>query len=511
MQRIAGLVFCAVLPAGAFGQALNIPWSGYAHDPQHTAVSANASQPLNNIHWCTPVDLNPPGGGTGELLIHYGSPIVTAAKTVLLPVKTGNTGGYEVMAFQGAANCGFSGWPFSGSNTPLYTLTSDYIQPGHDWIPPYGPVLAIRNRVYYPGAGGTVYYRDSVDTATGPSGQIAFYGNTLYSDSPATFNNTVMIDTPITTDRSGTIYFGYAVTGPNPAGLPVGGGIARIAITGAGNCVTTTSIGTTVGDGSISQIALNAAPALSNDQRTLYAAVVGNSGYLVSLNTTSLAVTGHVPLIDPLSGGPASVNGDSSATPMVGPDGDVYFGVLEQYFASHHDRGWLLHFNSTLTQSKLPGSFGWDNTPALVTSSLVPSYRGTSAYLILTKYNNYIQFGDGQNKLAVLDPNAPMPDEYSSGAVTVMQEVLTILGPTSNPNGGVDEWCINTAAIDPFSKSALVNSEDGTLYRWDFTTNTFTQKIKLTGGLAEAYTPTAIGVDGTVYAINDAVIFAVGN
>jgi hypothetical protein len=104
-----------------------------------------------------------------------------------------------------------------------------------------------------------------------------------------------------------------------------------------------------------------------------------------------------------------------------------------------------------------------------------------------------------------------MPDEYSSGAVTVMQEVLTILGPTANPNGGVDEWCINTAAIDPFSKSALVNSEDGTLYRWDFTTNTFTQKIKLTGGLAEAYTPTAIGVDGTVYAINDAVIFAVGN
>ena len=37
----------------------DIPWSGYAHDPQHTAVSANGAQNLNSIHWQTPVDLNP--------------------------------------------------------------------------------------------------------------------------------------------------------------------------------------------------------------------------------------------------------------------------------------------------------------------------------------------------------------------------------------------------------------------------------------------------------------------
>jgi hypothetical protein len=36
------------------------------------------------------------------------------------------------------------------------------------------------------------------------------------------------------------------------------------------------------------------------------------------------------------------------------------------------------------------------------------------------------------------------------------------------------------------------------------------ESVTLTSGIGEAYTPTAIGVDGTVYAINDAILFAVG-
>jgi hypothetical protein len=115
----------------------------------------------------------------------------------------------------------------------------------------------------------------------------------------------------------------------------------------------------------------------------------------------------------------------------------------------------------------------------------------------------------------VLDPNASMDDPVSGAAAHVMQEVLTILGPTLAPTAGypnaVREWCINTAAIDPVTKAAIVNSEDGTVYRWDFATNTFTQSKQLTSGRGEAYTPTVIGVDGTVYAINDAILFAIGN
>ena len=79
------------------------------------------------------------------------------------------------------------------------------------------------------------------------------------------------------------------------------------------------------------------------------------------------------------------------------------------------------------------------------------------------------------------------------------------------PATAVREWCINSAAIDIPNKSAIVNNEDGVLYRWDFTTNTLSQQIRLTQGVGEAYTPTLIGPDGTVYAINDAVLFAIGN
>ena len=99
---------------------------------------------------------------------------------------------------------------------------------------------------------------------------------------------------------------------------------------------------------------------------------------------------------------------------------------------------------------------------------------------------------------------------------TVMKEVLSIAGPTPDPDNispstpdAVREWCINTAAVDPFTDSILVNNEDGHLYRWDLATNTLSQSIDLSGGLGEAYTSTVIGPDGTVYAINESTLFAV--
>ena len=76
--------------------------------------------------------------------------------------------------------------------------------------------------------------------------------------------------------------------------------------------------------------------------------------------------------------------------------------------------------------------------------------------------------------------------------------------------GSVREWCINSAAVDPFSHSVLANSEDGRLYRWDLATNTLAEAVTLTAGVGEAYTPTVIGPDGKVYAINNSILFAVG-
>jgi hypothetical protein len=521
--RLALACFTAfVIPVTIRAQGVNVPWSGYAHNPQHTAVSIVPARELSKILWRTSVDLiNAPNpntpSATGPLYIHYGSLSVTAADTVLAPVRTAS-GGYEVLAFSGAT-CASSG---GSTCAPLYTLPSDYSLPSHDWTPPYGPALSLDTRLYYPGPGGTVYYRDSVNSPTGSNGQsgatglLVFYGKAIYLANSGELNGAIHISTPITADHQGNIFFGFTAASGNAASVV--SGIARIGAHGAGTWISATSLAGN--DPNVTQVALNCAPALSNEEQTVYVAVSGGSefdanGYLVSLNATTLAPIAHVQLFDPLSGSRATVSSDSSAAPMVGPDGDVYYGVLENpCCSSHNDRGWMLHFNSTLSTLKTPGSFGWDNTASVVPASSVPSYTGTSTYLILTKYNNYVGIGTGNgvNKVAVLDPNATMQDEYSSA--TVMKEVITVTGVTPDTSEGfpnaVKEWCINTAAVDPYTKSAIINSEDGVVYRWDFTSNTLSQKVVLTPGIGEAYTPSVIGPDGVVYAINDAILFAVG-
>lgn len=502
-MKFRRLIFLlGLIPVVAWGQSLTVRWANYAHDPQHTSVSVVASQPLNRVKWQTSVDLNPQYSGS-SLLIHYGSPLVTAANSVIIPVKTGATDGFRVDVRNGT------------DGSLKYSLGTDYSLPPHEWTPSYGPALTVRNRLYWAGSGGTVYYRDRPDSDSGPTGQIAFYGIVSYFANRATFDSTVKISTPLIADRYGSVFFGYIVLGPNPGNLT--SGIAKIDHTGAGTFVT--AIAAAGGDSSISQIATNCALTLSNDHRTLYFAVSTGgrfgSGYLAAVSSTMLAPLARVRLVDPKTGGDAMIADSGTATPMVGPDGDVYYGVLGNPVSSNHGRGWLLHFDSTLAQTKTVGAFGWDTTPSLVASTLVPSYRGTSLYLLLTKYNNYPGVGgDGVNRIAILDPNAAELDPISEAMV--MKEVIAVTGLTPDPDAGptfpnaVREWCINSAVVDPFTKAAFVNNEDGILYRWDFTTNALTQSVVLTSGIGEAYTPTLIGVDGTVYAINNATLFAVG-
>ncbi len=480
-------------------------WQGYALNPQHTALSTVASTALTAIRWQAPVNLNPQYNGT-DLLIHYGSPLVTASDTILIPVKTGATGGFEVQSRAG------------DTGTLRWNLTSDYtLMPsggtnGYDWTPSFSPTLTPANRLYFAADGGTVEYTNAPDTpGTTPPAvtRLAFFGLANYNANPSAYNSTVFIDTPITTDASGDIFFGFLVTGSNPLGLT--SGVARIGSNGTGSYVPVVS--------GMSQVATNSAPALSNDGSTLYVLEsTGNwgSGKLVALNSQTLAVKAQVTLMDPHNTTrTAVITNDATASPTVGPDGDVYIGVLENPFASNNDRGWLLHFSGDLSTTKTPGAFGWDDTASIVPASMVPSYHGSSTYLLMTKYNNYAgEGGNGINKLAILDPNATEVDPVTGA--TVMKEVLTIAGVTPDPEydgthpGAVREWCINSAVVNPATDSILAGSEDGKLYRWNLTSNTFTQEVTLTSGIGEAYTPTLIGVNGTVYAINNATLFAVG-
>ena len=84
------------LLAGAGGNDFNLAywlrgWPGFSYNAQHAALSPSAAQPLVQVHWQTPVDTQPTGGG-----IHYASPLITARNNVLLAVKTQSGGAFKI-------------------------------------------------------------------------------------------------------------------------------------------------------------------------------------------------------------------------------------------------------------------------------------------------------------------------------------------------------------------------------------------------------------------------------
>jgi autotransporter-associated beta strand protein len=503
------LLVCG-LGGAALGQTV---WEGYAGNPQHTALSAIASQPMQAVHWTTPVDLDPQFSN-GVLYTHYGSPMITSDNTVIVPVKTGAWGGFELNAYNGA------------TGTELWTQTADYTLPpanngaeSYDWTPPYSPAIS-GGTVYYPGNGGTIYERSSLDSpgSVTPT-QVAFYpgGLATYEASAAAYNADVAISTPITADAQGDIYFGYTTVGTGPGGIT--SGIARISSTGVGTFFEADQLMAGGSNAGMNQVATNCAPALSNNGSTVYVAMSSGEygeGRMVALSAATLTPENSVLMMDPETNTPSEMINDSTSSPLVGPDGDVYYGVIGNEGTS---RGWMEHYSADLTQTKTPGGFGWDDTASIVPASMVPSYHGTSSYLIMTKYNEYAGYGGttGQNMLAILDPNATETNELpNTSGTTQMKEVETVLGPTldlpeqAKYPGAVHEWCDNSAVVDPATDSILVNSEDGNVYRWNLLSNSLTETVKITNGLGEAYTPTEIGPDGTVYAINNATLWAVG-
>ena len=156
----AAALFCA--GAACHAQSIALPWSGHGHDAQHTGISQVASQPLNRIIWQVPVDL--PNSANVTLYIHYGSPVITRQNTVIFPRKTSAAGDFIIEARAG------------GDGAQVWSQTTDYLLPAAGWKPPCGVVLTPKNRLWYPGAGGTVFFRDAPDAAAGTPVRVAFYG-----------------------------------------------------------------------------------------------------------------------------------------------------------------------------------------------------------------------------------------------------------------------------------------------------------------------------------------------
>src|SRR5262252_9441402 len=259
----------------------------FAGNAQHTAVYQPAAQDLNQIRWSTAIDMAP----NPNVFVHYGAPLLTAANTAIAPVKNG--GMFSISALT------------ASNGASLYSQGTDYFLPSHNWVPVYQPVVATSSsgtRLYYPTAGGTVSYIDNIDTGGVKTPvQRAFYGLVNYQANMSGFNSTVFVNTPITADASGNIFFGFRVQGTAPAPLnTTQSGFARIDPAGNGTYLLA---GTAANDANIGRDTHNSAPALSNDGTTVYVAVKAAStesyGYLLGLDAATLATKFKVFLKDP--------------------------------------------------------------------------------------------------------------------------------------------------------------------------------------------------------------------
>ena len=297
LPKFLGAVVVATSFLASSGEALAQGWPGYAHDPQHSCMAVGASQVPQMKRWSTPVDMAPPYNGSGELLIHYGTPVITRINTVLVPVKTTANGDYQVQAISGA------------TGTTVWTsLISDYTLPTHQWVPIFGITLTPKDHyLVYPGAGGTIFARTFPDSTLGTTSRFAFYntpGNDYYSMNPTGFAAAIQICTPISSDALGNLFFGYVSSGdPLPPGYPNGipSGLARVSSTGVGSFVAASSM---CGDNSIQKVAYNCSPAFSADGTTVYVTVNNSSGkgYLCALNnSTTLLTKSSALLYDPRS------------------------------------------------------------------------------------------------------------------------------------------------------------------------------------------------------------------
>src|SRR5262252_5066408 len=182
LLRLGFMLMCLV----SYSPGQSGTWLTHAHDAQHTGVSSVASQPLAKIHWKQRVDFAVPAG---EIFIHYGSPLVTAANTVIVPVKAG-TDSFRVVAHKGS------------TGEILWRQPTGYQAPFAAFLPGMGPTL-LGKRLFIPDSGGRVLVRQNPDLAAGAISELYFYGQRNYQANQQIYKQNVQINTPLTADSRG--------------------------------------------------------------------------------------------------------------------------------------------------------------------------------------------------------------------------------------------------------------------------------------------------------------------
>ncbi len=484
-------------------------WLQWGRTAQHNgdspAVGQNPDTQLADIIY-DPFVAQEQAEAGGPLTAHYQVPLIDGG-TAFLEYKTGVYSPCNPPGSGTPYPCGPDAWngeiwnerAFTWQNESLvemWNFRSDWkpepnnnvndIQPNFGllgWEPVFHAAISDRH-VFVPGASGSVYKLNEGD------GSIEAHF-TPFSSDPNTY-----VSGPLTADANGNIYYSAIqldATLPWTANVD-GAWLVKIQSDGA---IAFVKYKTLVPEAQIECFgilpcgsqrgALNVAPAISPDGKTLYtisrAHFISEVTYLVAVNVSDLKRKWAVKLFGLLGKADDEFALDeSSSTPAVAPDGSIFFGAIS---LNPSGRGDLLKF-SPGGQFLAAFNFGWDETPAI--------YPHNGTYSVIIKNNYYAT--SGPYYITQLDSN--LNPEWSFKNETI---------DSAHPKGY--EWCVNAAAVDA-NGTVYANSEDGNVYVIN-QGGTLKGKIFERVAIEAAYTPIAIGPDGRLYTENDGDMFVIGN
>jgi len=577
LALIAGMVGMASLAAAPKAPPSPPPdWPQWGRNAQHAGMAAAAGQPTIRVLADVVSDpfVDQEVGGPlspGDLLVHYQAPLVAGAD-VFIEEKSGDftssvtwgTQTWNERKLHWRGNRFVPQWRFASDWKPVPFSTGGR---GPNWEPVFHAALAGR-WLYVPGAGGSVY---KLDAATGSvAARVRPFGPAVDPD--------LYLCGALAVDAQGDVFYNAIQLARGQAWTADVRGSWLVEVRPDGSSATVSYAALTAGapaggdlcagtfdDGQLpwppspdavaprvpcgsQRAALNLAPAVAPDgtiytvsvahftPRTAYLLAVGpdlaprwaaslrerlHDGCNVLLPPTGTpggCRTGAADGVDPAENRPGSgqVLDNSTASPVVAPDGSVLLGVFTRY---NYSQGHLMRFGP---DGAFLGAypFGWDTTPAI--------YAHDRTYSVVLKDNRYGDVGSYCNRSTVCpsDRTANHPASPEGYFLTQLSPDLAPEWSWRNANDlscirqGSDqvtcvsdhpagfEWCVNAVAID--SRGVVyANSEDGNVYAVE-QGGTLRDHLFLDRALGAAYTPFVLGGDGKLYAQNAGHLVVVG-
>ncbi|HEX6098374.1 MAG TPA: hypothetical protein VF432_18790 [Thermoanaerobaculia bacterium] len=560
-MRYVPVVLIALLLS--FAAVAQETWNQWAGGPDHNGSLPVTAHPfrkqLANIV-VDPFADNERAEAGGSLLVHYQAPLSDRGD-VFMEVKSGTYTGFRTWETQ-VWNIRKFTWN-DGELEEQWTAESDWNPVS--WAaggPRFEPVFhaaLTKEFVYMPGAGGTVLEVDRENgSITRRLGQF-----------DASLDLRMFVTSPITVDAEGNLVYNVLRLAPqNPWTTDAQGAwLVKVRPDGSASRVSYSTLVPNMPalctgefpantapwppspDAVPAALAcgsprpgLNLAPAIAPDG-TIYTVARGHFaprwGWLIAVNpdlsrkwtstlrnrfndgcnvllppngTSGGCRAGATTGVDPADNQPGSggVNDNSTSSPVVAPDGTIYYGSFTRY---NYSQGHMMRFSASGEfLSTYP--FGWDVTPAI--------WQHDGTFSLITKENRYVGVSSycgscGPDRIPTapagyyitqLDPELKVEWQFKATNTEscARQEDGSVQCVDDHPE--TFEWCVNSLAVDRRGV-VYVNSEDGHLYAIE-QGGTVRERIFLQLALGAAYTPLSLGVEGRIYTQNAGRLFVVG-